>query len=213
MQSQFHPGLEQSQAQPSFYRKHRWIHNFHWLHSRHFMIQLHFFLKPILPWSNIMCLAEKCILKSLNFLVTIIEVWVTFWPDFNWKILDHFSNHWSSWAKQLSLEILINLKTMDPCWRLQYGVFLWIRTRSQNLMLPQEEIRGKLVFCWLYSSLSWNLYNCFTLKDVRRMLKSFRMLDAVKHWCRKCKQTLQWKFKKLCTYFTLTQDYGKSLEF
>lgn len=109
-------------------------------------------------------LAER-ILKSLNFLVTIIEVWVTFWPDFNWKILDHFSNHRPGWLARLSLEILINLKTMAPCWRLQYGVFLWIRTRSQNLMLPQEEIRGKPVFFADYiPPLKRKLYNCFTSK-------------------------------------------------
>ena len=130
--------------------------------------------------------------------------------DFNWKILDHFSNHWPKLSK-----ILINLKTIAPCWRLQYGVFLWIRTRSQNLMLPQEEIRGEPVFFADYIPPRWNL--CVTVllweRCKRRMLESSRMLHVVKRWCRKCKQTLQWKFTKLCTYFTLTQDYGKSLEF
>ena len=82
--------------------------------------------------------------------------------DFNWKILDHFSNHWPKLSK-----ILINLKTIAPCWRLQYGVFLWIRTRSQNLMLPQEEIRGEPVFfCWLYSAKMKSLCNCFTLREM-----------------------------------------------
>ena len=127
----------------SFHRKHRWIHNFHWLHSRSDISWSNLLFSKTHATKEIWSLAER-ILKSLNFQATIIEVWVTFWPDFNWKILDHFSNHWCCWpgTSRPSLQILINLKTMDPRWRLQYSAFLWIRTRSQNLMLPQEEIWG-----------------------------------------------------------------------